>query len=81
VQLKVLKWALMKKRGPKNVYTFDPGYEGSNANVKSMRGVTEDFNVGVGVHQGLALSHYLFSVVMVKLQKSYRVRYHGIGVC
>jgi len=31
--------------------------------------VTEDFNVGVGVHQGLALSPYLFSVVMREVTK------------
>jgi len=31
-------------------------YKGSSTTVKSMCGITEDFNVGVGVHQGLALS-------------------------
>jgi hypothetical protein len=32
-------------------------------------GVTIDFNVGVDVHQGLALNLYLFSVVMTKVTK------------
>jgi len=36
-------------------------YEGSITSVKSMCGIPEDFNV-VGVHQGSALSPYLFSV-------------------
>jgi len=52
--------------------------EGSSTSVKSMCGVTEYFNIGVGVHQGSALSPYLFSVVMVRLQKRYMVRYHGV---
>jgi len=32
-------------------------------------GVAEDFNVGVVVHQGSALSHYLFSAVMDEVTK------------
>jgi hypothetical protein len=40
-------------------------YEGSSTSVKSLCAITEDFNVGFCVHQGLALSPYLFSVVMV----------------
>ncbi|KAL4149333.1 hypothetical protein QTP88_003299 [Uroleucon formosanum] len=35
----------------------------------SMCGVTEDFKVGVGVHEASALSPYLFSVVMDELTK------------
>lgn len=31
-------------------------YESSKTNVKSLCRVTEDFNVGVGVHQKLAIS-------------------------
>jgi len=54
-------------------------YEGANTRVKSLVGKTEDFRVGVGVgvHQGSALSPYLFSLVMTKLLKVYKVRYHG----
>jgi len=36
-----------------------------------MCGVTEDFNLGVGVNQGLVLSPYLFSVVMGEVTKEY----------
>jgi len=44
-------------------------YEDLSTNVKSLCGVTKDFNVGVGVHQGLALSPYLFFVVMDEVTK------------
>jgi len=45
-------------------------YKGLSASVKSMCGVTEDFNAGVvGVNQGSALSPYLFSVVMDEVTK------------
>jgi hypothetical protein len=37
--------------------------------VKSLCGVTEYFNVGVDVHQGLALRLYLFSVVIDEITK------------
>jgi len=41
-----------------------------------MRGVTENFNVGVSVHLGSALSPYLFSVIMDEVSKEiYRMRY------
>jgi len=44
-------------------------YEGSSTSVKSICGVTEDFKVGVGMHQGLALGPYLFLVVMDEVTK------------
>jgi hypothetical protein len=36
---------------------------------KYLHGVTEEFNVEVGVHQGLALSPYLFPKVMDEVTK------------
>jgi hypothetical protein len=44
-------------------------FEGSKICVKSLCRVTEDFNVGVRVNQGLVLSLYLFSVVMDEVTK------------
>lgn len=44
-------------------------YEGSGTNVNCICGVTENFNVRAGVHQGSALSRYLFSVVMDEITK------------
>ncbi|XP_047496506.1 uncharacterized protein LOC125044099 [Penaeus chinensis] len=39
-------------------------YEGSKANVKCMVGTTESFQVKVGLHQGSALSPFLFAIVI-----------------
>jgi len=52
VPRKVLKWALMRKEIPKiYINLIQDMCEGSGTSVKSMCGVTEDFNVGVSVHQ------------------------------
>jgi len=40
--------------------------EGANTRIKSLVGETEDFRVGVGVHQGSAL----FSLVIDEITKS-----------
>jgi len=50
-------------------------YEEACANIQSMCGETEGFRVKVGVHQGSALSPYLFSVVMDVVIKKYSWRY------
>ena len=39
-------------------------YEGSRTRVRTVAGVTEDFEVKVGLHQGSALSPLLFAIVM-----------------
>ena len=44
-------------------------YEGASTRVRSLCGETEDFRVRVGVHQGSALSPYLFSLVMDEITK------------
>jgi len=66
VPREVMKWALMKKEVPKMyINLIQDMHEGSSTSVKSMCGVTEDFNVVVGVRQESALSPYnFFSVVM-----------------
>jgi len=66
----VLNWALMRKEVQK-MYTnlIQDTYEGSSTRVKSMCRVTENFNIGVDVHQGSALSPHLFSAVMDEVTK------------
>ena len=47
-------------------------YDGARTGVKSSAGLTEEFEVGVGLHQGSALSPFLFAIVMDKLTEEIR---------
>lgn len=51
------------------INVVDDMYERLCTSVKSECGETEDFRVRVGVHQGSALSPYLFSVVIDEVTK------------
>jgi len=44
-------------------------YSGIRARVKTLVGDTKDFPVDIGLHQGLPLSSFLFSIVMDKLTR------------
>ena len=48
-------------------------YDGCLTAVKSAVGVTEYFKVEVGLHQGLALSLFLFAVLMDRLTDEVRL--------
>ena len=47
-------------------------YEGSKTVVSCAVGTTENFKVKVGLHQGLALSLFLFAVIMDRLMNEVR---------
>ena len=47
-------------------------YDGATTTVRSAAGLTEEFKVGVGLHQGSALSPFLFAIIMDKLTKNIR---------
>ena len=59
----------MRKSGvaEKYVRVVQDLYESCRTMVRCPVGVTEEFKVEVGLHQGLALSLFLFAVVMDKL--------------
>ena len=44
-------------------------YEGGRTRVRTSRGATNDFYVGMGMHQGSALSPFLFTLVVDELTK------------
>jgi len=44
-------------------------YEGGRTSVRMLRGVTDDFFVGIGLHQGSALSPFLFTLVVDELTR------------
>ena len=47
-------------------------YDGATTTVRSAAELTEEFKVGVGLHQGLALIPFLFAIIMDKLTEDIR---------
>ena len=45
-------------------------YDGATTIVRSAAGLTEEFKVGVGLHQGSALSPFLFAIIIDKLTEN-----------
>ncbi|KAK3558849.1 hypothetical protein QTP86_030444, partial [Hemibagrus guttatus] len=67
-------WYCMRKSGvaEKYVRVVQDMYERSRTVVRCAVGQTEEFNVEVGLHQGSALSPFLFAIVMDKLSEEVR---------
>ena len=64
----------MRKLGiaEKYVRLVQDMYEGSEAVVRCAVGTTESFKVKVGLHHGLALSPFLFTLIMGRLTDEVR---------
>ncbi|KAK3530875.1 hypothetical protein QTP70_003621 [Hemibagrus guttatus] len=67
-------WYCMRKSGvaEKYVRVVQDMYERSRTVVRFAVGQTEEFNVEVGLHQGSALSPFLFAIVMDQLSEEVR---------
>ncbi|KAK3571553.1 hypothetical protein QTP86_013185 [Hemibagrus guttatus] len=67
-------WYCMRKSGvaEKYVRVMQDMYERSRTVVRCAVGQTEEFKVEVGLHQGLALSPFLFAIVMDQLSEEVR---------
>ena len=61
----MIEWALRKRLVPKRlVQAVMSMYKGAKTRIKVGGGHSEEFDVGVGVHQGSVLSPFLFSIVL-----------------
>ena len=61
----VVYWCLRKRRVPERLISLVKAtYANSRTVVRTAQGQTEAFNIQVGLHQGSALSPFLFIVVM-----------------
>ena len=49
-------------------------YSGVRVRVRTLVGDTEDFPIDIGLHQGSALSPFLFTIIMDELTKGYDSR-------
>ncbi|KAK3551047.1 hypothetical protein QTP70_011505 [Hemibagrus guttatus] len=67
-------WYCMRKSGvaEKYIRVVQDMYERSRTVVRCAVGQTEEFNVEVGLHQGSALSPFLFAIVMDQLSEEVR---------
>ena len=69
----VIEWALRKRLVPEVlVRAVMKLYEDAKTRVRVGLGLSEEFDVGVGVHQGSALSPLLFALVMDVLSEGAR---------
>ena len=65
VPRKVIEWALRRQRVPeKLIAAVMQLYVGTKSRVRTVTGLSEEFGIGVGVHQGSPLSPLLFITVM-----------------
>jgi len=59
-------WRCLEKEGVSPLYirVIKDMYEGGRTSVRTPGGVTNGFFIGMGLHQGSALSPFLFTLVM-----------------
>ena len=67
-------WRCMRKRYIPEVYIrlVQDVYQGATTCVKSKRGTSEHFEVGIGLHQGSALSPFLFIMLVDTISQDVR---------
>ena len=67
-------WECLRLAGTSECYirVIKDMYERARTAVRSAAGMTEEFGVAVGLHQGSALSPFLFAIIMDKLTEDIR---------
>jgi len=64
-------WRCLEKKGalPWYIRVIKDMYAGSRTSVRMPGGITDDFFVGMGLHQGSTLSPFLFTLIMDELTR------------
>ena len=63
VPREALWWTLMKKSPIKYIDIIRDMYDGVVVNVRTYGGITSDFSITIRLHQGSALSPFLFATI------------------
>ena len=69
----------MKKGVPiKYIEIIKNMYDRVVAKIRTCGGITSEFSITIGLHQGSILSPFLFAIVMDELTRLFRMRYRGV---
>jgi len=74
-------WRCLEKRDVLVAYmrVIKDMYDGIRTRVRTLVGDTDNFSIDIGLHQGSALSPFLFTIVMESSLEGFKMRY--LGVC
>jgi len=69
--LHIVLWRCLEEKGvlPWYIRIIKDMYKGGRTSVRTPGGVTNDFFIGMGLHQGSTLSHFLFTLIMDELRR------------
>ena len=56
-------------------------YDGARTTARSAAGLTKEFKIGVGLHQGSALTPFLFAIIIDRLTEDIARMHQGYAVC
>ena len=76
-----LLWTCMRRRNIPEVYIrlVQDMYQGATTRVKSMPGISEQVEVGIGLHQGSALSPFLIIMLVDTISQDARTELLNCG--
>merc|ERR1712121_308888 len=73
VPREVIRWALRRQKVPKRLINLIMAlFYDTKSRVKTLAGISEDFDIEVGVHQGSSIGPLLFIIVMEEVTKEGR---------
>ena len=73
VPREVIRWALRRQKVPERLINLIMAlFHDTKSRVKTLAGISEDFDIEVGVHQGSSISPLLFIIVMEEVTKEGR---------
>ena len=72
------RWLEKKEVSPKYIRVIKDIYEGGMTSVRTLGGVTNDFVIGMGLHQSSILSLFPSILVIDELINVFKMNYHVV---